>query len=197
MSARPRRMNSVRGPMRNRSIRRSSRPRLVVLAGLPGTGKSTLARLLAERLGAIWLRVDLIEASLLKAGIPQSFETGLSAYVVARDIAREHLSLHRDVVIDAVNGVEPARRMWRSLARECNSARFVVEVTCSDREEHRRRVESRRKPTPPLPAPSWDEVVRREYRPWKERVLSVDGLNDPAENVSRVVAYLTRTKGPR
>ncbi|HXY47465.1 MAG TPA: AAA family ATPase [Thermoplasmata archaeon] len=169
-------------------------PRLVVFAGLPGTGKSTLARLLADRLGAIWLRVDLIEASLLKAGIPRSFETGLSAYVVARDIAREHLNLHRDVIIDAVNGVEPARRMWRSVARECHASRFVVEVRCSDPVEHRRRIQSRRGPTPPLPAPSWEEVVQREYLPWKESVLSIDGLNAPAENVSRVVDFLSKVK---
>lgn len=183
--------------MKGRTVRGRPPPRLVVLSGLPGTGKSTLARLLADRLGAIWLRVDLIEASLLRAKIPQSFETGLSAYLVAQDIAREHLKLHRDVIIDAVNGVEPARRMWRSLARECNASRFVVEVTCPDPGEHRRRVQSRRGPTPPLPKPTWEEVVQREYQPWKERVLSIDGVNDPVENVTRVVDYLTKPKDRR
>jgi predicted kinase len=107
---------------------------------------------------AVWLRVDTIETSLVKAGIPHSFGTGLAAYVVACDIARDHLHLHRDTIIDAVNGVEPARKMWRDLAAKCHADRYVVEIICSDREEHRRRVESRIDPTPPLPKPTWDAV---------------------------------------
>ncbi len=166
------------------------RPRLVVLAGLPGTGKSALARTVAERLGAVWLRVDSIEAALLESGIPRSFETGLAAYVAARSLARDHLTLGQDAVIDAVNGVEEARAMWRSLAAETGAHRFVVEVVLADRAEHRRRVESRGAPTPPLPAPTWEEVERREYLPWDEERLTIDGARPTEENAARVLEYV-------
>lgn len=168
------------------------KPKLVVFAGLPGAGKSTLARLLAENLPAVWLRVDTIEASVLKAGIPRSFETGLAAYLVARDIAREHLRLRRDVVIDAVNGVEPARAMWRQLAEECETERFVIEVKCSDPAEHRRRVESRNLATPPLPSPTWEEVLQREYEAWNEPILTVDGADSPSKNLPLVRDHIRR-----
>ncbi len=36
---------------------------LVVFAGLPGAGKTTIARLLAKRLDAIYLRIDTIGAA--------------------------------------------------------------------------------------------------------------------------------------
>ncbi|MFZ1023797.1 MAG: AAA family ATPase [Thermoplasmata archaeon] len=180
-------------PLNRRSSDRSASPKLVIFAGLPGTGKSTLARLLAERLDAIWLRVDTIEASLLKAGIQQSFETGLAAYVAACDIARDHLQLRHDAIVDAVNGVEPARQMWRELAAEEHARRYVVEVTCSDRAEHRRRVESREPPTPPLPKPTWQEVVEREYIAWDEPILTVDGLEEPSVNLSRIQNYIEGT----
>jgi predicted kinase len=176
--------------MKRRPSPRRTSARLIVLAGLPGTGKSTIARLLAERLNAIWLRVDTIEAALLKAGIPPSFETGLAAYVATRDLARDHLRLHRDAIVDAVNGVEPARRMWQELAAEENARRYVVEVTCSDRTEHRRRVESRPPPTPPLPSPTWQEVVEREYLAWDEPILTVDGLREPRTNLARIQRYI-------
>ena len=37
---------------------------LVVFGGLPGTGKTTLARQVADRLGATYLRIDTIEQAL-------------------------------------------------------------------------------------------------------------------------------------
>lgn len=174
------------------STARRPRPKLIVLAGLPGTGKSTLARDFAERSGGVWLRVDLIEAAVLASGIPRSFETGLAAYAVARDVARDHLRLGRAVVIDAVNGVEPARTMWRELARECDADRYVVELRCSDPVEHRRRVETRGQPTPPLPAPSWEEVVGREYVPWTEPVLALESEDPPERLVLRILEFVAR-----
>jgi predicted kinase len=165
-------------------------PVLVVFAGLPGVGKSTLAERLATELGGAWLRVDSVEASLLAAGIPISFETGLAAYIVVQRLARENLRLGRPVVVDAVNGVEPARRMWEDVARELGVRRTVIEVVCSDPAEHRRRVERRPDPTPPLPPPTWDEVRHREYVPWTEPVLTVDGLRPVEENLARIREYL-------
>jgi predicted kinase len=167
--------------------------KLVVFAGLPGTGKSTLARLLAERMRAVWLRVDTIEASLLKAGFTPSFETGLAAYIAVQDVAANQLELGRDVVIDAVNGVAPARQMWRELSRRSGATRYVVEVVCSDSREHRRRVESRIEPTPPLPSPTWEEVLRREYLPWDEPRISVDGTDLPERNLEKILRYLEDT----
>ncbi len=149
-----------------------------------------MAELLAKERNAVWLRVDTIEASLVKAGIPRSFETGLAAYVAACDLARDHLRLPRDTIVDAVNGVEPARRMWRDLAHECGADRYVIELFCSDPEEHRRRVESRRSATPPLPPPTWHEALEREYAPWTEPILSIDGLHPAEENLGRIEAYL-------
>ena len=165
-------------------------PWLIVLAGPPGVGKSAIAQALAARRGSVWLRVDTIEAALLKAGIPRSFETGLAAYVVARDLAEQRLRSRGEVVIDAVNGVEPARQMWRDLARDGLARLAFVEVRCPDPEEHRRRVESRSPPTPPLPAPTWEEVLRCEYFPWAEPTISVDGRDDPTENAERIAKAL-------
>jgi predicted kinase len=133
----------------------------------------------------------VIEAALLKSGVAISFETGLGAYIAIEDLSRDQLHLGRNVVVDAVNAVEPAREMWRNLARESGARLFFVEVVCSDREEHRRRVESRAAQTPPLPRPTWSEVVEREYLPWSDPILTVDSVALVDENVERVVRYLS------
>jgi predicted kinase len=162
---------------------------VVVFSGLPGSGKSTLARPVAERLEGVWLRVDTIEASLVEAGLPRSFETGLAAYVVVRDVARDNLRGGRSVIIDAVNGVEPARQMWQELSAQFEVPRFSVLVECSDRVEHRRRVESRDALSPYLPRPTWDEVLDREFVRWNEPVLSVDSMQPESQNVQRILEY--------
>lgn len=166
-------------------------PRLIVLAGLPRVGKSTLARELALASGASWLRVDTIEAATLKAGFAHSFKTGLAAYLVARDLADDHLALGSDVIVDAVNGVEPARELWRDLARARGATLRIVEVVCPDAGEHRRRVELPGVSLPPLPVPTWTEVeaVARDYVPWTEPVLRVDGTRPARENTLRILAY--------
>ena len=164
---------------------------LVVFAGLPGTGKSTLASEVARLRNGVWLRVDTAEAAMLKAGLSRSDETGLAAYIVARDIAADQLRLGRAVVIDAVNGVEEAREMWHTLANESGATRFVVEVRCSNPKEHRRRVESRGPPTPPLPLPTWEEVRVREYQPWNEPILTVDTAEPHEQVIDRILSYLS------
>jgi len=173
-------------------------PRLVVFSGLPGVGKSTIAREVARALGAIWLRVDTVEAGLLKSGLRRSFKTGLAAYVVAGDLADDRLQLGGDVVIDAVNAVEPARKMWRELATARAARLTFVEVACADPEEHRRRLASRGLPTPPLPAPSWEEVeaVAHEYLPWDEPVVRLEATRPLFENVRTVLRAVGGASAP-
>ena len=96
----------------------------IVMAGLPGTGKSTIAEQLGRQLGLAVVSVDPIESAILSAGIDAGQPTGLAAYLVAERIADSVLSSPAaGVIIDAVNAVEPARLQWVRLA-ERHAARF-------------------------------------------------------------------------
>jgi predicted kinase len=57
----------------------------VVISGLPGTGKSAVARSVAELLHAVHLSVDPVEDALLGAGLERGWATGVAAYEAARD----------------------------------------------------------------------------------------------------------------
>jgi predicted kinase len=163
-------------------------PLLIVFAGLPGTGKTTIARELSRRLDASYLRIDSIEQSLRAAGLA----VGATGYVIANEISAENLKLGRIVVADCVNPVLASREGWRDTASK-NAARLVeIEVICSEADEHRRRVESRSADIEGLVVPSWQDVVNRTYEPWdRERVVldtatgSIDQLVDRAEAIIR------------
>lgn len=149
-------------------------PALIVLAGLPGSGKSFVADGLAPRLGAAVFSVDPIEAAILRAGIPQSFATGLAAYEVAVALAAHQLRLGLPALGDAVNGLEVARAMWRRAAAEAGAPLVFVRVTCSDPALHRHRLEVRRRGLDGFPEPTWDDVQARRIEPWTDPVVDVD-----------------------
>ncbi|MDJ0362992.1 AAA family ATPase [Rhodococcus sp. H29-C3] len=108
------------------------------MAGLPGSGKSTVADVLSVKLGAV-LSVDPIEAALWRSGVDRQQPTGLAAYVVAEELARVQLGLGHDVVVDTANDVAAAREQWRLLARKSGARLIFVEVVCTDAAERRRR----------------------------------------------------------
>jgi predicted kinase len=146
---------------------------LIIFAGLPGTGKTTLARELARALGGIHLRVDSIEQAIRESGVvPGSLED--AGYRAACAVAGDNLRLGRIVIGDSVNPWELTRDAWRQVGQRAGVRTVEIEVVCSDVDEHRRRVESRVNDVPGLALPDWSAVVQRDYRPWNREHVVVD-----------------------
>jgi len=79
---------------------------LLMLAGLPGTGKTTLAYELARLFRWTLLDKDLLNAELLKAGVPQSQAAPL-AYALIFSLARDLIVQQRQSVILDTAGRQP------------------------------------------------------------------------------------------
>jgi predicted kinase len=166
---------------------------LVVVSGLPASGKSTVADALARRLRAPVLSVDPIEAAIARCGIPLSFETGVAAYEIAAVLAEQHLRLGLSVIVDAVSAIEVARDMWRRAAERGEATIRVIEVVCSDVGAHRARLASRRRGIEGFPEPSWADVLARrdEWEPWLDERLVLDSMQPIDGNVRIALDYLS------
>ncbi len=143
---------------------------LIVFSGLPGVGKTAIARELARRLGAVHLRIDSIEQVLHRAGCRVQGE----GYGIAYAVAEDNLRVGRTVIADCVNPWSLTRSAWRSVAERAGVAALDIEIVCSDTEEHRRRVESRQPDIAGHVLPTWQEVVDRDYHAWDRDRLVVD-----------------------
>jgi predicted kinase len=164
---------------------------LVQVCGLPGAGKSTLSAAIAEKLPAVTLRVDAIEAAMWKYGIPPE-QSGIAAYSVMHAIAIPNLRKGQTVVADAVSGVEPARAGWVATAEAAGVALRVIEVVCPDADEHRRRVEHRDNDLPGFALPTWDAVQRtaEEYEARTDDRLVIDSTRPLEEMVHQALGFL-------
>jgi predicted kinase len=147
---------------------------LIVFSGLPGTGKTTIARALADERNAVYLRIDTIEQALRKA-LPIGEDIGPGGYIIAYDMAKENLRRHdRVVVADAVNPLKLTRDAWLEIATAAACPLFEIELICSDHDEHRRRVEARPSEGDGFPAVTWQQVIDRVYEPWDRPHLVID-----------------------
>jgi predicted kinase len=167
---------------------------LIVISGLPGTGKTAVAAALAARMGAVHLSIDPIEDALLGAGLPRSWETGVAAYEAARVMAEQNLALGTSVLVDAVNDSGPARETWRTAAANTEATLAFVLLTLDDEAEHRRRLDGRVRELTHVPEPSWADVLRRAaaYAPWADGAcLRVDAKRSVDEVVLELMGRLS------
>lgn len=164
---------------------------LIVLGGLPGSGKTTIAREIAALLPCTYLRIDTIEQALRSAGVAAG-EIGPAGYVVAYGLARSNLSLGQAVLADCVNPLPVTREAWRAVAADASSPIVEVEIVCSDAAEHRRRVEQRSIDIPGLVPPTWESVQRHDYEPWSGPHLVIDTASLSPREAAQIVLSRTR-----
>jgi predicted kinase len=142
------------------------RPHLLVLVtGLPGTGKSTVADAAGAHLGAAVLAHDWAMSGLrpypeLQRALDTiDFGHRQVGWSVLSALARSELRRGHDVVLDGVARAPEIARCRDVAADE--RARLVLVVTdCPDATVHRSRVEGRRRGIPGWYELDWDHVQR-------------------------------------
>ena len=115
---------------------------LILIAGLPGTGKTTLARSLADALGAQHLNSDNVRNTLEKRGQYEPLDK-VSVYDELLRKTEAFLKKNQPVVVDATFYRKMYRRPFVALAKRYNIPLAWLEVSAAE-EIIRQRLEKKR-----------------------------------------------------
>jgi predicted kinase len=172
-------------------------PFLIVFAGLPGTGKSSLARAVARELRALYLDKDTIKDAVIAVARELKIEqgpdlAGPASYELLVVQARDNLSLGLSVVLDSPAGYRRFREQVSELAKARKASLKLVECICTDESLLRQRVEERGRELPPYRARDWADYQsnRARFEGLTERRLVVDTAEPLAINLRKVLAYI-------
>ncbi len=154
------------------------KPLLFVLSGLPGSGKTTLSQFLARKHRIPYVQIDAIEQGLRDVC---RMEVVAEGYELAYRIAAENLRLGLGTVVDSCNPIDLTRTTWEKVARDNHAELVNIEVICSDKDEHRRRIEGRGTYIPNLRLPTWEDVEKRLYHPWTGERIVIDTAHKTLE----------------
>jgi hypothetical protein len=175
-------------------------PVLLITVGLVGTGKTTLARNLAQKMGLEVISSDVVRKRL--AGIPpaehrfEQFENGIYSEEFTRRTyeqmlaeARNILAQRRSVLLDASFRKREERLKARKLAEEMGAEFIVLECRLEEKEV-KRRLEQRLREESSVSDARW-EIYQRQKEQF-EPVTEVSPESHLAVDTSGAVEEITQ-----
>ncbi len=161
---------------------------LLVVMGLPASGKSHASRILAARLGAVVVATDALRRRLFVVPSYARAESR-AVFALGHAMARALLAQRHTVIFDATNLRERDRRPLYALARDTAAGLVLVRVTAPEAVIHAR-LADRLARVSQLDQSEADrrvyEMMRERYeepsRPW----LAIDGAADLEREIERV-----------
>lgn len=172
-------------------------PRLILISGWVGAGKSTIASAIAAEIGATAASFDWLMSGL--RSFPEIWETIETPRERQREIgctllsrvAEQQLRRGASCVLDLVAREAP-RVGWQALAKGYGASFHVIECICSDVAVHKARLTGRERTIPGWYEISFEDAMRNRegYVPLADPKLVLDAVDTLAANLGKARAFL-------
>ena len=162
------------------------RPAVVMLMGLPGVGKSHVARLLCARLGAAHVATDELRSRLFIAAAYTDAENR-AVFATSQALVEVLLGEGHRVVVDATNLLARNRAAVEELARRRAAPLVHVLVTAAEADVRTRLADrARSEDHSDADERVYERMRDRAFEPPKEGHLEIANGADLARDVARV-----------
>jgi predicted kinase len=163
---------------------------LVLVCGLPATGKSVVSRNIAKKLKAVVLNTDIIRKQLFKRPIYSSEEKRL-VYKVMFLVAEYLLRSDRNVVLDGTYYKRSLRGQIYDISKRTGAKLAVIE--CRAPEENIKRRTGRRTKRKNQASDADYEIykkIKTEFEPIRRKHLALDTSKSRQNTLEEMLRYL-------
>jgi len=166
------------------------------LSGVPGSGKSSLAGAVTDRLDAVIVDHDVVKSALLRAGVGWDL-AGKAGYEADYTLAAFYLTQGKNVIFDSPCVYAEQLERSQRIARENGSEYKYVLCELDDVVEIDRRLKSRAPVPSQIPAVDSDRTDETVFRRWMGEAklpavpyLTVNTANPLNTYIETVISYL-------
>ena len=161
---------------------------IVIICGLPGTGKTTIAKKLASIIDAVVLSTDKIRKELIPNPTYQRKERELIFDVMVL-LAKYLHSSDKNCILDATFNKEYSRNQVKNDLKLSENRFFVVECTCLEK-IILSRLENRKDDYSDADIFVYQQM-KKIYEPITSKHITIDTSQDAEHNVKLIHNYIT------
>ncbi|MEL6527699.1 MAG: AAA family ATPase [Chloroflexota bacterium] len=162
--------------------------KIIMMSGLPGTGKSTIASRLASENNVAFLNKDHLSGTL---HLHDTDNHSILGYYLLFTLIEAHAQLDIDCIVDAVFPKIGFRERVREIALKYDAEHYILHTLCSDTALHRYRLQTRKSIVPWTPI-SWERVeeIRDFYVAWDtDTACFLDAVQPFEVNLAQAQRY--------
>lgn len=170
-----------------------NRPVLLLMAGLPGSGKTTLALAVGRRLGWPVIDKDTVKSGLLDLGADEEIAAQAS-YVLLHELAHDIVvGQGLSLILDTPSSYERVLEVTKQIVQEANGALCVV-LCEADRKTRAKRLAQRERRSSHVIAidEEAEAAVERRFQQLPEHAVRVSTEASTEDLVDGIVAYVMR-----
>ncbi len=162
---------------------------LVMICGLPGTGKTTLAKAVAEKIDAVSINSDSIRMSMLEER-EYTEEEKKMIYQAMFEEAGKNLKEGKNVVLDATFYKKELRESVEEVAKEAGTGFFIVECVTHEDLLKERIFKRKKEETESEADFEVYKKVKTQFEPIEEEHLAVDTSVELEKQIELVMNYI-------
>ena len=164
-------------------------PSIIIIGGIPCTGKTTLAELLANEFKIPLFSKDKLEAAILRRGLAEKHSLNGVGYELLAELAESEVNQGRSVILDCVASSSRVKEFWSTMISQDIK---YIECICSITAIHKKRVTGRKRNILGWYEITWKDIqnIKETYKPFSKNRLILDSVENLNTNLEKALKYV-------